>query len=112
MNTIPLTEQIDFSNELNQTLEDYFARGITRAEAVSPYYAQLWQEMFRLVKSGGKRLRPKMTILAYQAFGGQDVNSILPIAAAQELLHVSMLIHDDIIDRDYSRHGVDNVAGS
>ncbi len=112
MSESTLTEHIDFSIELNDVIEDYFSRSIQHATAVSPYYGQLWQEMFRLVSSGGKRLRPKMTILAYQAFGGKDVQSILPVAAAQELLHVSMLIHDDIIDRDYSRYGVDNVAGS
>ena len=112
MSAESLSPSADFSIELNHIIEDFFARGIQNAASASPYYGQLWQEMFRLVSSGGKRLRPKMTILAYEAFGGKDVSSILPIAAAQELLHVSMLIHDDIIDRDYSRYGVDNVAGS
>lgn len=52
-----------------------------------------------------------MTRLAYDAFDGADTESILRIAAAQELLHFSLLIHDDIIDRDYIRYGVANIAG-
>lgn len=36
----------------------------------------------------------------------------LPIAAALEVLHTCLLIHDDIIDRDYVRHGRANVAGA
>lgn len=112
MSTSSAVDHTDFSVEINHIIEDYFSRSIQQATVISPYYGQLWQEMFRLVGSGGKRLRPKMTILAYQAFGGRDVAAILPVAAAQELLHVSMLIHDDIIDRDYNRYGVDNVAGS
>ena len=106
-----LLEKIDYTAELNTILEDFFARNSQKAISISPYYHDLWAEIARLMSSGGKRLRPKMTILAYQAFGGKDVQAILPIAAAQELLHLGMLIHDDIIDRDYIRYGVDNIAG-
>jgi len=112
MRDVTALESVDVTLELNAIIEDYFGRNAAKAEKISPYYGQLWQEMNRLVRSGGKRLRPKMTLLAYRAFGGTDVKAILPIAAAQELLHLSMLIHDDIIDRDYVRYGVDNIAGS
>jgi geranylgeranyl diphosphate synthase type II len=33
------------------------------------------------------------------------------VAVAWELLHIGLLLHDDVIDRDYSRHGQPNVAG-
>jgi len=103
------TEQL---TALNGLLDDFFERQTKQSQLVSPYYQDLWKEMQRLVQSGGKRLRPRMTLLAYQAFGGQEMGEALPIAAAQELLHLSMLIHDDVIDRDYVRYGVDNVAGA
>jgi geranylgeranyl diphosphate synthase type II len=53
-----------------------------------------------------------MTYVAYRLYGGKDETGILSIAASQELLHLSMLIHDDIIDRDYVRYGVKNIHGS
>jgi geranylgeranyl diphosphate synthase type II len=53
-----------------------------------------------------------MVVLAYRAFGGRDNQSILRLAAATELLHSGLLIHDDFIDRDFSRYGRDNIAGT
>lgn len=96
---------------LDQTFNAYFERSIKEAAVISESYQQLWQVIHKLFLSGGKRLRPKMTLLAYEAFGGQDIKAVIPVAAAQELLHFSLLIHDDIIDRDYTRYGVLNVAG-
>lgn len=101
----------DCSDLLDDIISDYFSRSLHKAQSISPYYAKLWEEMSRLAGVGGKKLRPKMTLLSYQAFGGQSVEKVLPIAVAQELLHLAMLIHDDIIDRDYVRYGVDNIAG-
>jgi geranylgeranyl pyrophosphate synthase len=101
----------DFTAALTSVLDEYFNRHAARALEISPYYGTLWTEIARLVHAGGKKLRPKMTLMAYQAFGGTDTEKILPIAAAQELLHVGLLIHDDIIDRDTIRYGVDNIDG-
>ena len=92
-------------------IEDFLARKLEKASLMSPYYQDLWAEVSRLMHSGGKRLRPRLAILSYQMFGGKEVSAMLPAAAALELLHLGMLIHDDIIDRDYIRYGVDNVAG-
>lgn len=93
-------------------LSDYFAERSARALAVDPSYARLWQSFGRLFEAGGKRIRPYVTLLSYQAYGPErDVVTILPAAAAQELLHLAMLVHDDIIDRDRTRYGIANVAG-
>lgn len=104
-------QSIDFSTALNTTIDHFFERSISKALTINPHYETLWKELHRLIQSGGKRLRPRMTALAYEAFGGTDIVGMLPIAAAQELLHLSMLVHDDIIDRDYIRYGVANIAG-
>jgi geranylgeranyl diphosphate synthase, type II len=110
MSDLPTHEQAALQ-QINETIDLFFSRNTEDAATVSPYYEQLWQDMHRLIGSGGKRLRPRMVLRAYDAFGGGDHRYILPVAASQELLHMSLLIHDDIIDRDYVRYGVDNVAG-
>lgn len=92
-------------------LEQYFKDALTRSHAISASYERLWLSLYELMKSGGKRFRPKITLLAYDLFGGKEPEKITLIAAAQELLHFSLLIHDDIIDRDYVRHSVPNIAG-
>ena len=109
--TPPHTHDHDYGDELRGVIDGFLADRLSHAAAIHPHYAELWQEVGRLLGTGGKRLRSRMVLLSYSLFGGDDVHSILPAAAAQELLHVGMLIHDDIIDRDYIRYGIDNVAG-
>jgi geranylgeranyl pyrophosphate synthase len=98
-------------NDVNQYLEEYFLEQIAHAKLLEPQYARLWEALSELISSGGKRLRPYMTMLGYSIFGGQNYDKVLPVAAAQELLHQSLLIHDDIIDRDYVRYGRSNISG-
>jgi len=52
---------------------------------------------------GGKRLRPLLCALVFEALGG-DASRVLPVGAAVELLHNFTLIHDDIEDQDPRRH--------
>lgn len=102
---------LDSTTQINNTIDEYLDKSNKRAEAVYPSYARLWDSLHNLVRAGGKRLRPRMSILAYEAFGGQDIDEFIPIAVAQELLHIGLLIHDDIIDRDNIRYGAPNVTG-
>ncbi|MBI2915101.1 MAG: polyprenyl synthetase family protein [Firmicutes bacterium] len=57
-----------------------------------------------LLQSGGKRVRPILTLLSAQVFGG-DVERIVPLAAAVELVHMATLVHDDVIDKATMRRG-------
>ncbi|HPN41085.1 MAG TPA: polyprenyl synthetase family protein [Candidatus Cloacimonadota bacterium] len=58
------------------------------------------------VFAGGKRLRPYLTMLAYQIYAGNP-EPITPVAAAIEMIHTFSLIHDDLpdIDNDDYRRG-------
>lgn len=58
-----------------------------------------------VISSGGKRMRPGVTILSYLASGGKDVSEAIKIAAAFEMIHSATLIHDDINDRSEMRRG-------
>lgn len=53
----------------------------------------------------GKLLRGIAVILAYEMNGKKVDTNILNVAAAMELAHSSLLIHDDIMDNDYVRRG-------
>ena len=54
--------------------------------------------------SGGKRIRPLLTVLCSRCCGRDDPDLYL-LAAAFEYLHVASLIHDDVIDRAEQRRG-------
>lgn len=58
-----------------------------------------------ILAAGGKRMRPRMTLLAYEAVGGADMDAVLPVAAAVELVHTATLVHDDINDHGLMRRG-------
>lgn len=58
-----------------------------------------------ILAAGGKRMRPRMTLLAYEAVGGTDMDVVLPVAAAVELVHTATLVHDDINDHGLMRRG-------
>jgi octaprenyl-diphosphate synthase len=53
---------------------------------------------------GGKRVRPLIVLLSYDAIGtGKLSDDPMPAAIAVELLHTESIIHDDIIDGDQIR---------
>ncbi len=53
---------------------------------------------------GGKRIRPVLTLMSCEMFGG-DATDALPQAVAIELFHNFTLIHDDIMDDAPLRRG-------
>ena len=57
-----------------------------------------------LVGSGGKRIRPTVTLLACGACGGTPRHAV-PYACAAELTHSATLLHDDVIDDGPTRRG-------
>lgn len=63
----------------------------------------------RMLAAGGKRLRPRITLLAATACGGKTLDH-LPLAAYMELIHVATLIHDDVVDNAQTRRGVNATA--
>jgi octaprenyl-diphosphate synthase len=58
-----------------------------------------------ILEAGGKRIRPRLTLLAYDAVGGTNQREVLPVAAAVELVHTATLVHDDINDHGLTRRG-------
>lgn len=86
---------------INKALKDYVP--ITFPE-------ELYKAARHLIDSGGKRLRPGLLLLAAEAVKPDiDLTDILPAAVAIELVHNFTLIHDDIMDEDVTRHGIETV---
>src|SRR6476659_3832244 len=81
------------ANELQQ-VEIEFERQARSNVQVIAYLGEY------LRASGGKRVRPALTILANYAVGGEGAryNSIR-MATVMEFLHTATLVHDDIIDK-------------
>lgn len=57
-----------------------------------------------IIQSGGKRLRPLLTLLTCRACGCDNEQRIL-LAAIIEFFHTATLLHDDVIDESTLRRG-------
>src|ERR1700750_1045281 len=57
-----------------------------------------------LIDSGGKRLRPLLTLAAAKA-GGYEGDGHVKLAAAVEFIHTATLLHDDVVDESALRRG-------
>jgi len=57
-----------------------------------------------LISSGGKRLRPMLTLAAAKLCGF-DGRSHIALAAAVEFIHTATLLHDDVVDGSELRRG-------
>jgi len=58
------------------------------------------------VKSGGKRIRPLLTLASAKLCGYKDGNRDVNLAACIELIHNATLLHDDVIDDSSLRRGI------
>lgn len=65
---------------------------------------KLYSPIRYALAEGGKRMRPVLTMLAYNMFA-DDVQSVLPAATAIEIFHNFTLLHDDIMDNAAVRRG-------
>ncbi|MEI9993733.1 MAG: polyprenyl synthetase family protein [Rhizomicrobium sp.] len=57
-----------------------------------------------LIDSGGKRLRPMLTLAAAR-MGGYEGDKQVNLAAAVEFIHTATLLHDDVVDASTLRRG-------
>jgi len=58
------------------------------------------------VQSGGKRIRPLLTLASAKLCGYKNGNRDVNLAACIELIHNATLLHDDVIDSSDLRRGV------
>ena len=70
--------------------------------------AYLYTPIGYALNGGGKRLRAILVHLVGKLFGA-DKADMINGGLAVELLHNFTLIHDDIMDEDYIRHGKDTI---
>jgi heptaprenyl diphosphate synthase len=60
-----------------------------------------------LIRAGGKRVRPLVTLLASR-FGDPAAPGVVPAAVVVELTHLATLYHDDVMDEAPMRRGADS----
>ena len=110
-NVVQLDEESANSAEALTRLKSLVAADLERVNQVILHHMQsrvplIPQLAGHLVASGGKRIRPMLTLAAAKlcAYEGQrHIN----LAACVEFIHTATLLHDDVVDDSALRRGVE-----
>tara|TARA_B100001093_G_scaffold428760_1_gene423708 strand:- start:1527 stop:2498 length:972 start_codon:yes stop_codon:yes gene_type:complete len=86
-------------NEYIKFFEDYLKKELKYNKPEN-----LYDPVKYILESGGKRLRPLITLYISELFNGKKTEA-LPAAAALEIFHNFTLAHDDIMDNSSIRRG-------
>lgn len=90
---------------IDKELGHHFDIAINEARKSDSLIVEALEHMKKIALAGGKRIRGALLCEAYFGVGGKEKKKILKVATAIELVHLSLLVHDDIIDRGDLRHG-------
>jgi geranylgeranyl pyrophosphate synthase len=102
MESIRLNTNVSFFTTIQEDIA--VVEALMRAQT-DGYHSDLKAALDLILKSGGKRIRPNMTLIIGSMLGGPK-NRLITLAAAIELLHTATLVHDDLIDGSLLRRGV------
>lgn len=75
-----------------------------RRMAIDRQPASLYEPIEYVLSIGGKRVRPVLTLLAYNLYR-EDIERVMPQAIALETYHNYTLLHDDLMDNADVRRG-------
>jgi octaprenyl-diphosphate synthase len=67
-------------------------------------YKWLSEQLSYIVSETGKGMRPALTLLSGKSFE-YNLTYLLPMAVSVELMHTATLVHDDAIDKAFTRRG-------
>ncbi len=98
-----MLERAPAGRDLYALVEDFFASSFSTDNTL------ITEAVRRMLSAGGKRLRPRIALLAAESVGGVP-SEHLRLAAFMELIHVATLIHDDVVDGAETRRGVNATA--
>ncbi|RZO48400.1 MAG: polyprenyl synthetase family protein [Candidatus Pelagibacterales bacterium] len=83
-------------DDVNQQIKYKLASEINLIHKMTNYH----------LNSGGKRIRPLLTLASAKLCGYKDGGRDVNLAACVELIHSATLLHDDVIDKSEIRRGV------
>ncbi|HAV11831.1 MAG TPA: hypothetical protein DCX32_04830 [Candidatus Moranbacteria bacterium] len=99
----------NFKEKIDKEIEVFLDGKILEISKDDEWVAEGMKYVKDLVLAGGKRIRPALMYWGYKAAGGEDEEKIMKACVGIELVHIFLLIHDDIIDRSERRHGLETV---
>ena len=99
------TELLNIKKAVDRELERFFSQKKKLVAKSDFITAEAFEYLGILTLGGGKRLRPALFLNCCKIKNVTEAKAALKIATALELVHMYLLIHDDIIDFGSVRHG-------
>lgn len=90
--------------QISRFLNTYLSRKETEFRTISPLTPLVFKQLKSFVGKG-KMIRGGLVYFTYDFFDKKPDDLCLKIAAAMEIIHAALLIHDDIMDEDTFRRG-------
>lgn len=104
--TIHESARMAAPSDLSVTVQDALQQVETLMLDVVDSQVEVLRDASRhILSAGGKRVRPRLVLLAYAAAGGKTPEVAVRVAAAVELVHTASVVHDDINDHGVVRRG-------
>jgi geranylgeranyl pyrophosphate synthase len=82
--------------------------GLRLQELSSGHHPLLGEALAHVLDTAGKRIRPALVMLSGK-LGRYDIEALVTLAAALEVVHTATLVHDDTIDEAVTRRGLKTV---
>lgn len=99
----------DFKKKIDREIIIYLDKTIKETRDRDVVITDALKYVKELTLAGGKRIRPALMYYGYVGAGGNEKAKMIKTSASIELVHMFLLIHDDVIDRDIERHGKDSI---
>ncbi|MFA5615003.1 MAG: polyprenyl synthetase family protein, partial [Methanoculleus sp.] len=99
----------EFRKKIDPEIEKVLDEMIEASKKEGKIITDSLEQVKKITLSGGKRLRPALMYWGYKGVGGKREKEIIKTSVSIELIHIFLLIHDDIIDNDSKRHGVETI---
>ena len=91
-------------DEIYEPVREDLLRVEDKLKSVSEVEFAHLSELLGYILTGGKEIRPALTLLCGK-FYDYNLDLLLPMAAAVQILHIATLVHDDAIDNSMVRRG-------
>ena len=94
----------DYNREIQPVIDQFFQKEREKVTGIAPVAGRMIDDFWDFLE-GGKKLRGAGILLGFKMFGGKDRQIGLLASLTIEIIHASLLIHDDFMDRDDLRRG-------
>lgn len=88
-----------YNRDIQSVLNKFFSEQKREVATIAPIAGRMVDD-FRDFLDGGKKLRGALVMLGYEMFGGKNRETGFLASLVIEIIHASLLIHDDFMDQD------------